>query len=66
MVKLAKDFGQSDVGLRKIYVKHEIPTPPLGYWAKLNFGKPVEKAGLAPASEGIRNRVLVYTRLPDE
>lgn len=59
MVKLAKDFGLSDVGLRKICVKHEIPTPPLGYWAKLNFGKPVVKTALAPASEGISSRVLV-------
>ena len=43
MVKLAKEFGLSDVGLRKICVKHGIPTPPLGYWAKLNFGKPAVK-----------------------
>ena len=30
MVKLAKEFGLSDVGLRKTCVKHNIPTPPLG------------------------------------
>ena len=35
--KLAKRYGLSDVGLRKICVKHDIPTPPLGYWAKLNL-----------------------------
>ena len=28
MVKLAKEFGLSDVGLRKTCVKHDIPTPP--------------------------------------
>ena len=31
MVKLAKEFGLSDVRLRKTCVKHDIPTPPLGY-----------------------------------
>ena len=35
MSRLAKSFGLSDVGLRKICVKHAIPTPGLGYWAKL-------------------------------
>jgi hypothetical protein len=39
MVKFAKEFGLSDVGLRKTCVKYNIPTPPLGYWAKLNFGE---------------------------
>jgi hypothetical protein len=39
MVKFAKEFGLSDVGLRKTCVKHDIPTPPLGYWARLNFGE---------------------------
>jgi hypothetical protein len=30
MSRLAKSFGLSDVGLRKICVKHDIPTPKLG------------------------------------
>jgi hypothetical protein len=59
MVKLAKEFGLSDVGLRKICVKRGIPTPPLGYWAKLNFGKQVKKASLGPPEEGVKDRVLV-------
>jgi hypothetical protein len=29
-IKLAKDFGLSDVGLGKICKKHSIPKPPLG------------------------------------
>jgi hypothetical protein len=70
MVKLAKDFGLSDVGLRKTCVKHGIPTPPLGYWAKLNFGKPVKKTPLGPPAEGVRDRVLVSVfpaaEVPDE
>ncbi len=27
LMRVAKDFGLSDVGLRKICVKHGIPTP---------------------------------------
>jgi hypothetical protein len=66
MVKLAKEFGLSDVGLRKTCVKHDIPTPPLGYWAKLNFGKPVKRPPLGPPREGIRDRVLVSVFAPVE
>jgi len=40
MSRLAKSFGLSDVGLRKICVKHDIPTPKPGYWAKLMQKRP--------------------------
>ena len=39
MTKLAKNFGCSDVGLRKACVKFEIPLPPQGHWQKLLYGK---------------------------
>jgi hypothetical protein len=39
MTHLAKELGLSDVGLRKICVKHGIPVPARGYWARLQFGK---------------------------
>ncbi|PSO19509.1 MULTISPECIES: hypothetical protein [Bradyrhizobium] len=59
LVKLAKEFGLSDVGLRKTCVRHQVPTPPLGYWAKLSFGKPAKKTPLLPPSPGVSDRVLV-------
>lgn len=59
LVKLAKEFGLSDVGLRKTCVRHRVPTPPLGYWAKLNFGKAVKKTPLLPPGPGVSDRVLV-------
>jgi hypothetical protein len=59
MTKLAKQFGLSDVGLRKICVKHRIPTPPLGYWAKLQFGKPAKAIPLPPTADNERDRVFV-------
>lgn len=51
MSRLAKKFGLSDVGLRKICVKHDIPTPPLGYWGKRAHGKPLRQPPLPPAGE---------------
>jgi len=39
MTKLAKDYGISDVGLKKICKKLNIPTPPRGYWAKVHGGQ---------------------------
>lgn len=35
---LAKEWELSDVGLAKVCKKHEIPHPPLGYWAKVAAG----------------------------
>ncbi len=59
MTKLAKRFGLSDVGLRKICAKHRIPAPPLGYWAKLQFGKPVKQIPLPTTASNERDKVLV-------
>jgi hypothetical protein len=39
VVKVAKQYGISDVALRKICKKLAVPLPPLGYWAKLAAGK---------------------------
>ena len=50
-IKLAKDFGLSDVALGKICKKHVIPKPPLGYWAKLMHGKIVARPPLPNISD---------------
>ena len=39
MVKLAKEFDISDVGLAKVCRAHNIPLPPRGHWAKLPHGQ---------------------------
>jgi hypothetical protein len=36
--RLAEEFGYSDVGLAKFCRKHQIPTPGLGYWRRLELG----------------------------
>ena len=44
MKKVAEEFRISDVALKKICDKHRVPTPPRGYWAKKEAGKPVREA----------------------
>jgi len=44
--KLAKAYGLSDVGLRKICVALDVPLPPRGYWQKLAAGKRIPKPAL--------------------
>jgi len=63
--RLAKRFGLSDVGLRKICRRHDIPTPPLGYWAKRMHGKPVNQPPLPPSKTGAGIVPLVVRPDPD-
>lgn len=37
--RVAPELGISDVGLRKICQRFDIPLPPLGYWAKKQQGE---------------------------
>lgn len=46
MTRLAKELGVSDVGLAKACRRYAVPTPPRGYWAKLEAGKQVDKPPL--------------------
>lgn len=39
MSRLAAEFAISDVGLKKICARHDIPTPPRGYWAQMDAGR---------------------------
>ncbi|MEI8207521.1 MAG: hypothetical protein WCG03_11645 [Kiritimatiellales bacterium] len=48
MIKLAKKYSLSDVGLRKVCKRNNIPTPPAGYWAKLENDKKVKPIPLPP------------------
>jgi hypothetical protein len=51
MTKVAEDYGVSGTALKKTCNRHQIPTPPLGYWAKLQHGKFVEQPPLSTAAE---------------
>lgn len=41
MTKLAKQYGLSDNGLRKVCIKMQIPLPKAGHWMKVQAGKKV-------------------------
>jgi hypothetical protein len=64
MRRLAQEFGVSDVGLAKICRRHDIPTPPVGYWAKKEYGKPVEQTPLPNAKEGTPQTVEIVEQPP--
>ncbi len=58
MRHLGPELGVSDVGLKKICKRFNIPTPPLGYWAKKEHGKAPKRPALPeyddPDLEGIK------------
>lgn len=49
--ELAADWGISDVGLRKICDRHDIPTPGRGYWTQVRAGKSFPRPKLRPAPD---------------
>ncbi|WP_167616957.1 hypothetical protein [Maribellus sediminis] len=58
MTALSKRFNISDVGLRKTCKRMNIPTPKLGYWAKLKHGYKVEKEKLSIDYKGVTTVML--------
>jgi len=50
--RLAPKYGISDVGLKKICKKLNLPTPPLGYWTKIQHNIRVEKTPLPRLKRG--------------
>jgi hypothetical protein len=57
MMRLAKSYGLSDVGLAKLCKRYDIPRPPRGYWAKLQAGQTPRRIPL-PARDGTSEIVL--------
>jgi hypothetical protein len=56
---LAKEFGLSDVALHKICRKHDVPTPPPGWWAKQHAGKKVKITPLPKLKAGISDKIVI-------
>ncbi|AHE52834.1 hypothetical protein [Sphingomonas sanxanigenens] len=63
MTELAKEFGRSDVALHKVCKKHDVPRPPLGWWAKKAAGKPVAVTPLPPS--GKPSKIVIREREPE-
>lgn len=57
--KLAVELGISDVGLSKICRRHEVPTPPRGYWARLEAGYKDPKASLKKRTTAGPDRIEI-------
>lgn len=53
---LAKRFGLSDNGLRKRCKAMQVPTPPPGYWRRVESGGRVKRSPLPRAGQGGRSR----------
>ncbi len=52
LLTLSKKYAISDVGLRKICVKMEIPLPKAGHWQKLKFNKNTNRPKLSANYNG--------------
>ena len=69
MTKVAEDFGISGVALKKHCKKHRVPTPPRGYWAKKEAGKPVRQTRLVETADPVEERIVIqggiHTELPE-
>ncbi|MEG3124893.1 hypothetical protein [Sphingomonas sp. GB1N7] len=59
MTHLAKDFAISDVALHKISRKHDVPTPPPGWWAKKAAGKNVKLTPLPKTKAGSGDKITI-------
>lgn len=62
MFQLAKDYGISDVGLRKICKRLVVPTPPQGYWARKYRKEPLK---LPPTQGPTFHELVVDTSDPE-
>ena len=60
MTKVAADYGISDVALKKICIKHRIPAPARGDWAKKAAGKKVQRAYFRTISDPTIERILIH------
>ena len=49
---LATKYGYSDVGFSKLCLKHGIPVPTRGHWARIKAGQKVRQPPLPPAKAG--------------
>jgi len=60
IVRLSKEFGISDVALAKICKKLNVPRPPRGYWAKLEFKKKVKRPPLPDITSSVPSEFVHF------
>lgn len=64
MRTVAQSLGVSDVGLAKACRAADIPTPPRGWWAKLQHGKPLPPRPPLPARPNQPDQVVIAPSPP--
>lgn len=64
--RIAPQYGISDVGLKKICRKLRIPTPPRGYWAKLQFGQKIKRIPLPKLKGGELSTYEIHRQHKEE
>jgi hypothetical protein len=64
--RICSELGLSNVGLRKLCLRHDIPVPPRGYWAKKKVGKRVRQSPLPPRRNSEREYPITFDRHPRE
>ncbi len=62
-VKLAREFGVSDVAIAKACRRHKIPRPPRGYWARREAGKQVRRPPLPNPTRNTEIRIGRFANL---
>ena len=62
MIHAGAELGVSGTGLKKVCLKHEIPVPPQGWWAKLAAGHRLSPPDLPQASDPRLNEVVIVGR----
>ena len=65
-VKLAKEFGVSDVAIAKMCRRLEVPKPPLGYWRRVETGHKKKIPPLRKASEKAKPGVWIYPKSEEQ
>lgn len=64
MVEVAKHYDISDVGLKKVCKKLQIPTPYNGYWARVRAGQEIEKPNLPEYTGSEQITTTYYNNTP--
>ncbi len=62
--KVAQKYGITGTALSKNCRKNEIPTPPVGYWQRLQFGYKPQRPTLPPLPSGRRSTIRIEKSSP--
>jgi hypothetical protein len=64
MIRVARRFGISDVTLRRICDRYDIPRPRAGYWSKVAYGKKLEQVPLPVTKFDNLDKVRMTAPIP--